>query len=83
MMPEELSTKYYTKFSQQKYRILCVMLEQDMATKLWRVNPGLVIVLSGFGAFVAGVGVHDISKWTSFNSSIEKAMFEEAAAKKA
>mmetsp|Transcript_9290 Transcript_9290/g.20966 ORF Transcript_9290/g.20966 Transcript_9290/m.20966 type:complete len:105 (+) Transcript_9290:127-441(+) len=56
---------------------------EDLVTPLWSVNPGLVVVLSGFGAFVAGVGIHIITRSTSINTSLENVMIEEAAAKKA
>ena len=50
---------------------------QDMVTQLWAINPGLVVVLSGFGAFVAGMGIHVITRSTSVNSSVENALMEE------
>ncbi len=46
------------------------------------LNPGLLVALSGLGAFVAGMGIHVITRSTSVNSSVENALLEESAAKK-
>jgi len=49
----------------------------DMVTELWAVNPGVVVALSSVGAFVIGVGVHNITKGTQVNAGVEHAMHEE------
>mmetsp|Transcript_6357 Transcript_6357/g.15834 ORF Transcript_6357/g.15834 Transcript_6357/m.15834 type:complete len:114 (-) Transcript_6357:195-536(-) len=52
---------------------------QDQATKLWSMNPGLVVTLSAFGAMVAGCVVHEATRFTSVNTSVEVAMEDEKA----
>lgn len=44
------------------------------------MNPGLVVSLSGAAAFMIGVGVHMITRSTTINTGIEKAMDEERLA---
>ena len=46
-----------------------------METKLWAINPGLAIGLAGVGAFVAGMGVHVLTRGTTINTGVEKASF--------
>lgn len=48
---------------------------QDMETKLWAINPGLAVGLAGVGAFVAGMGVHVLTRGTTINTGVEKASF--------
>jgi len=48
---------------------------QDMETKLWSINPGLAVGLAGAGAFVAGMGVHVITRGAPINKDVEKASF--------
>mmetsp|Transcript_15213 Transcript_15213/g.24869 ORF Transcript_15213/g.24869 Transcript_15213/m.24869 type:complete len:88 (-) Transcript_15213:162-425(-) len=47
----------------------------DMETKLWAINPGLAVGLAGVGAFVAGMGVHVLTRGTTINTGVEKASF--------
>lgn len=46
-----------------------------METKLWAINPGLAVGLAGVGAFVAGMGVHVVTRATPINTEVEKASF--------
>jgi hypothetical protein len=46
-----------------------------METKLWSINPGLAVGLAGAGAFVAGMGVHVITRGAPINKGVEKASF--------
>eukprot|EP00984_Skeletonema_dohrnii_P000502 scaffold166_cov106-Skeletonema_dohrnii-CCMP3373.AAC.14 len=39
-----------------------------METKLWPINPGLAVGLAGAGAFVAGMGVHVLTRGTTINT---------------
>ena len=49
--------------------------QQDMETKLWAINPGLAVGLAGVGAFVAGMGVHVLTRGTTINTGVDKASF--------
>mmetsp|Transcript_27719 Transcript_27719/g.47158 ORF Transcript_27719/g.47158 Transcript_27719/m.47158 type:complete len:116 (+) Transcript_27719:116-463(+) len=53
---------------------------QDHATKLWSMNPGLVVFLSGVAAFGAGCVIHLMTVPMPLNSSIEKALEDEKTA---
>ena len=46
-----------------------------METKLWPVNPGLAVAISGAGAFVAGMGVHVLTRGTPVNTGVRNASF--------
>eukprot|EP00985_Skeletonema_marinoi_P000629 scaffold224_cov108-Skeletonema_marinoi.AAC.27 len=53
-----------------------------METKLWAINPGLAVGLAGAGAFVAGMGVHVLTRGTNINtvySCGETRVFDEQA----
>eukprot|EP00574_Skeletonema_japonicum_P008233 CAMPEP_0201714512 /NCGR_PEP_ID=MMETSP0593-20130828/964_1 /ASSEMBLY_ACC=CAM_ASM_000672 /TAXON_ID=267983 /ORGANISM="Skeletonema japonicum, Strain CCMP2506" /LENGTH=89 /DNA_ID=CAMNT_0048203799 /DNA_START=117 /DNA_END=386 /DNA_ORIENTATION=- len=47
----------------------------DMETKLWPINPGLAVTLAGAGAFVAGMGVHVLTRGAPINTEVKKASF--------
>lgn len=55
--------------------ILYLQLTQDMETKLWAINPGLAVTLAGAGAFVAGMGVHVLTRRAPINTEVKKASF--------
>lgn len=51
------------------------LLTQDMETQLWAINPGLAVTLAGAGAFVAGMGVHVLTRSAPINTEVKKASF--------
>lgn len=44
-----------------------------METKLWAINPGLAVAIAGAGAFVAGMGVHVLTRGTPVNTTVRDA----------
>lgn len=48
-------------------------------TKLWAMNPGLAVALSGCGALATGFAIHLMSSSMSANTTVEKAMEDERA----
>jgi hypothetical protein len=49
-----------------------------METKLWSVNPGLAVGIAGLGAFIAGMGVHVLTKGMPINSGMKRVAMEAA-----
>lgn len=52
---------------------------QDQVTKLWAMNPGMVVTLSALGAFATGIGIHLATRVTSVNTSVEMSMEDKRA----
>jgi hypothetical protein len=56
-----------------KFKVPSSVGQADMETKLWAINPGLAVAISGAAAFVAGMGVHVLTRGTPVNTNVRDA----------